>query len=66
MLTIEGETYMIQLPSRPTIFRSTTVKPYYQDETADLDTEELQPLQQPNTEQNPLQNPLQNLLQNPL
>ena len=29
MLTMEGETCMIQLPSGPTAFRSTTVKPYY-------------------------------------
>ena len=43
LLTIEGETCRVQLPNRPTSFRSTSIKPYFQSETskttynADLD-----------------------------
>ncbi len=33
LLVIEGETCCVQLPSRPTSFRTTSVKPYFRPET---------------------------------
>ena len=52
MLALEGETCKVQLPHRPTDFRSTTVKPYLQAETRlesepESDVEEEQPKEQP-------------------
>jgi hypothetical protein len=50
LLALEGETCKVQLPHRPTDFRSTTVKPYLQAETgleSESDIEEEQPKEQP-------------------
>jgi hypothetical protein len=52
LLALEGETCKVQLPHRPTDFRSTTVKPYLQAETRpeselESDTEKEQPIEQP-------------------
>ena len=37
LLAVEGETCTVELPSGPTNFRSTSVKPYISDRTADAD-----------------------------
>ncbi len=53
LLALEGETYKLQLPSRPTSFRSTTVKPFLRIETGletepESNIEEERPVEQPN------------------
>ena len=39
LLTVEGETCIVKLPSGPTSFRSTVVKPYLQPESTESDLE---------------------------
>jgi hypothetical protein len=39
LLNIQGESAIIELPNEPTKFRSTSVKPYYQDDHADNNDE---------------------------
>ncbi len=53
LLALKGETYKLQLPSRPTSFRLTTVKPFLQIETGpetelESDIKEERPIEQPN------------------
>ena len=54
LLAVENETCCVQLPSGPTSFRSTSIKPYFQPETTHDDKleEHCQPPEQPN-EQTP-------------
>ena len=59
LLALEGETCKVQLPSGPTSFRSTTVKPFLRMETGpetepESDIEEERPAEQPNDQTTPL------------
>jgi hypothetical protein len=50
LISIDGETCTIELPNRPTKFRSTVIKPYYKDDDLEQqDAEQLAPKKTPAT-----------------
>ena len=56
LLTIEGETCMVNLPNGPTAFQTTVMKPYLQADQTNL--EEEQTLRAQNNDIEPVQTPM--------